>query len=185
MTMYAHDVQGYHDIVRIFDVLLARETVFSVYMFAQIILSRSEELFDIPANEWEMLHSILQKLPLPLNLEELIANTVKLIEKHPPESLRNWSSVSRNSVLKTARWPDVMVKQTVRDGEWYFRQQVRELQVAERRKEMMRLMWLYRRPAAAFGMAVMIGVVSVWMRRTPFSQSFVVALWDDYTRKRR
>ncbi len=36
LTMYAHDVQQYGDIARLFDFLLAREAVVSVYMFAVV-----------------------------------------------------------------------------------------------------------------------------------------------------
>lgn len=36
LTLYAHDIQEYSDIARLFDVLLAREAVFSVYLFANV-----------------------------------------------------------------------------------------------------------------------------------------------------
>jgi TBC1 domain family member 20 len=36
LTLYAHDIQEYGDIARLFDVLLAREAVFSVYLFAVV-----------------------------------------------------------------------------------------------------------------------------------------------------
>lgn len=36
LTLYAHEIQEYGDIARLFDVLLAREAVFSVYLFAQV-----------------------------------------------------------------------------------------------------------------------------------------------------
>ncbi|TGO24552.1 hypothetical protein BPAE_0100g00200 [Botrytis paeoniae] len=160
LTMYAHDIQEYGDIARLFDILLARETVFSVYMFAQIVLSRSEELFETPADEPEMLHSILSKLPKPLDLESLISNTVKLFEEHPPETLPSWRSISSSSVLKTARWSDQITKQSLSDGQRYFAQQVKELQWAAKRDELLKMMWRYRRPAKAIGVAVLVGIFS-------------------------
>ena len=36
LTLYAHNIQEYGDIARLFDVLLAREAVFSVYLFAVV-----------------------------------------------------------------------------------------------------------------------------------------------------
>ena len=39
LTLYAHDVQAYDDIARLFDVILAREPVFSLYMFARVCIS--------------------------------------------------------------------------------------------------------------------------------------------------
>lgn len=176
--MYAHDIQEYGDIARLFDVLLAREAVFSVYMFAQIVLQRSEELFETPADEPEMLHSILSKLPRPLNLEKLIANTVKLFDEHPPETLSAWRYISKNSVLKTARWFDDSRDQTVEDGEQHFHKQVREMDMAEMRKKFYASLWKYRRPAATVGMAVLVGVLSVWLRKTSVLQNLVTALQD-------
>lgn len=36
LTLFAHDIQNYKDISRLFDALLAREPVFSVYLFATV-----------------------------------------------------------------------------------------------------------------------------------------------------
>ncbi|KAL3428380.1 GTPase-activating protein gyp10 [Phlyctema vagabunda] len=184
LTMYAHDIQEYGDIARLFDVFLAREAVFSVYMFAQIVLQRSEELFETPADEPEMLHSILSKLPKPLNLEALIRNTVALFEKYPPERLQRWSLISRSSVLKTGRWPSHITEQTLEDGEAFFQKQVRELQWAERRDKAVAVAWKYRRPAGTLGLAVLVGVVSFWMRRSAWPSSLSTglgALWRWYS----
>lgn len=162
LTMYAHDIQEYGDIARLFDVFLAREAVFSVYMFAQIVLQRSDELFETPADEPEMLHSILSKLPKPLDLEALIQGTVKLIKNHPPETLRPWKSISKSSVMKTALCPDQVLHQTLDDGKAYFEKQVRELEWAEQRDKVLKTLWRYRRPALTVGLAVFIGLVSFW-----------------------
>lgn len=181
LTMYAHDIQEYGDIARLFDVLLAREAIFSVYMFAQIVLNRSEELFDVPADEPEMLHSILSKLPKPLDLETLISNTVQLFERHPPESLQSWRSISPSSVLKTARWQNQTINQTLQDGETYFNQQVKELQWAEKREKILKTMWRYRKPAGTVGLAVLVGVLSFILPRYSASFSILGAFWKKWT----
>jgi hypothetical protein len=176
--MYAHDIQEYGDIARLFDVFLAREAVFSVYMFAQIVLQRSDELFETPADEPEMLHSILSKLPKPLNLEVLIGNTVKLFETHPPESLKPWSSISRFSVMKTARKPESIVDQTLEMGERDFKHQVKELERADLREKLLKKLWTYRRPAKAVGFALAVALLSIWIRRSKFSSSILESLWN-------
>jgi len=181
LTMYAHDIQEYGDIARVFDVLLAREAVFSVYMFAQIVLQRSDELFEIPSDEPEMLHSILSKLPKPLELDTLISNTIKLFEKHPPETLKTWRAISKSSVLKTARWPNQTISQSLEDGEAYFETQVRELQRAEQREEVLATMWKYRRPAQTVGLAVLVGVLSFWLRRSSGPSGIFGAFWRYYS----
>jgi hypothetical protein len=179
--MYAHDIQEYGDIARIFDVLLAREAVFSVYMFAQIVLQRSDELFEIPSDEPEMLHSILSKLPKPLELDTLISNTIKLFENHPPETLKAWRAISKSSVLKTARWPDQTTSQSLEDGKAYFENQVTELQRAEQREKVLATMWKYRRPAQTVGLAVLVGVLSFWLRRSSGPSGVFGAFWRYYT----
>lgn len=175
LTMYAHDIESQSDIARLFDVLLAREPVFSVYMFARIVLDRRAELFDTPRDEPEMLHSILSKLPRPLDLDALVAATVALCAAHPPETLRSWpAGISRHSVLKTARSTRACAGQSVDVGAYYFAQHVLELRRAELRQRVVKLVWRYRRPAAAVGFAVAFGVLAYWMRNKSFLASGAV-----------
>lgn len=166
LTMYAHDIQSYGEIARVFDVLLAREAVFSVYMFAQIVLQRADELFEIPSDEPEMLHSVLSKLPKSLNLDVLITNTTILIKQHPPEKLSTWRAISKASVLKTARWPDQVTDQTLEDGKVYFERQAKELRWQEQQDKTLTMMWKYRKPAGRLGLAVVIGVLAFWLRKS-------------------
>lgn len=174
LTMYAHDIQSYSSIARLFDALLSQPPVFSVYMFAAIVLARSEELFDVPRDEPEMLHSILSKLPKPLDLEKLISDTMKLFTKYPPETLDTWSGISPNSVLKTARWSDQVGKQTLQNGEMFFRLQCKELEWAQRKEKIIETLWKYRRPAGTVGLTVLVGLLSFYMRRS----SAPMAIWD-------
>lgn len=181
LTLYAHEIQEYGDIARLFDFLLAHGAVVSVYFFAVIVLSRREELFEIPADEPEMLHSILSKLPKPLDLEVLIQRTMTLIIEHPPEHLpyRAWANISPYSVLKTTVGP--IHSQTLQHGEELFAKQVMQLRRQELRQQALTLMWKYRRPASSAGLAIIIGTASFWLRRfglegTPI---FVVRkIWD-------
>lgn len=173
LTMYAHDVQSLGEITRLFDVLLAREPVFSVYMFASIVLSRRAELFDTPATEPEMLHSILSKLPQPLDLEALIVRTSELFDAHPPETLgRAWDrGISANSVLKTARVTPLCAGQSEAVGGYYFSQQVLELERQERKERIIKMLGKYRKPAKTVGFAVLFGVLAYWMRKNMVSSS--------------
>lgn len=165
LTLYAHDIQEYGDIARLFDFLLAQEAVVSVYFFAVIILSRREELFEIPADEPEMLHSVLSKLPKPLDLEALISRTMTLFTEHPPELLPfgAWPKISPFSVLKTTR--EYIRKQTLQDGEEFFAKQAAQLKRQEQLERAKAVLWNYRRPAGRIGLAVLVGVLSFWLRR--------------------
>lgn len=176
LTMYAHDITTLGEISRLFDVLLAREPVFSVYMFAQIVINRRDELFDTPSDEPEMLHSILSKLPRPLDLDSVITGAVALFDAHPPETLPSWRAISRSSVLKTARLPESCAAQTVDDGRLFFDRQVKELQWIEQRNRIYKTLWRYRRPAGALGLAVLVGFVAIMLRRSPSPVGYVSTL---------
>ncbi|KAL8859261.1 MAG: hypothetical protein Q9178_004199 [Gyalolechia marmorata] len=162
LTLYAHDIQEYSDIARLFDFFLAHGAVVSVYFFAIIILARREELFEIPADEPEMLHSVLSKLPKPLDLETLIAQTVSLYQKSPPEKLpyRAWAKISPFSVLKTTRGD--YRQQTLSDGVEYFEMQVAELRRQRMREKAMATLWKHRGSAGRVGLAVVVGIAAIW-----------------------
>ena len=112
-----------------------------------------------------MLHSVLCKLPKPLNLESLIANSIALTREHPPESLHAWSQVSSYSVLKTARSSSSAAQQSLAHGMILFLKQNAELRRAEMRQKALNQLWAYRRPVGSVGLAVLVGVVAWWLRR--------------------
>ncbi|KAG8526475.1 uncharacterized protein KY384_008675 [Bacidia gigantensis] len=162
LTMYAHEIEGYGQIVRLFDFLIAHPSVVSLYFFAVIILSRREELLEIPTSEPEMLHSVLSKLPKPLDIEALIGKTVILFTEHPPETLPDWTwqQISSHSVLKTTRW---LKYDTVDNGKRIFERQAKHVRRVEMKNMIMIEIWKRRRPAAQVGIAIGIGLFSFWI----------------------
>ncbi len=176
LTLYAHDIQEYGDIARLFDFLLAHGAVVSIYFFAVIILSRREELFDIPADEPEMLHSVLSKLPKPLDLEALLATTMELYENIPPERLpfRAWARISPFSVLKTTRAN--FCQQTLHDGIELFEKQAAQLRREQMMEQGKAALWKHRRRIGRVGIAVFVGVVAFWLRRGGVGSHPAVAL---------
>ncbi|THC99402.1 hypothetical protein EYZ11_001126 [Aspergillus tanneri] len=165
LTLYAHDIQEYSDIARLFDFLLAREPVVSIYLFAAIILARKKELLEIPEDEPEMLHFTLSKLPCPLDLEGLIYRAVQLFDEYPPESLSfgAWKAIPPSSVLKTSR--DTIAKQTPEEAITLFEQQVRHLRNEERREMVVGFLWNHRRAIGSVAVTVFIAAVSIWIRK--------------------
>lgn len=170
LTLYAHDIEGYGDIVRLFDYLLASGAVMPVYLFATIVMTRKKELLEIDHDEPEMLHSILSKLPKPLELENLIHGTRTLFGRYPPERLPNgaWRRVSSNSVLKTTPNPQALSMQSLREGEQLFEKHATEIRrydaLVSARKRIGALAYRYRRPARWTGAAVLIAVLALCMR---------------------
>lgn len=136
-----------------------------------MVISRKDELLDIEADEPEMLHSVLSKLPKPLDLDGLIQRTTFLFQQHPPQTLPNraWARVSRYSVLKTTRDPRELASQTLAHGEDYLERQATEIRRQDARQRMFeragRLAQQYGRPAAGVTLALVIAVVSVYLNR--------------------
>lgn len=163
LTMYAHNIEAYHDISRLFDVLIAREPVFSIYMFAQIVIDRRDEILDI--DEADMLHVILGKVPPNMDIDALIANSVRLRQRYPPSGLWAWRYISSASALKTVYSVEDCSHQTMAQGYEYFEQQVEEIKWYERQQKAKAVLWAYRKPAASVGMAVAVGLLSMYLFR--------------------
>lgn len=170
LTLYAHDIQEYSDIARLFDFILAHEPVVAVYMFAAIIISRRNELLEIPVEEPEMLHFTLSKLPQPLDLESLISRTMQLFMRYPPQNLPHlvWSRIPSNSVLKTSR--NLKEKQSLKRGEELFLRQAAQLKQEETQKKALAFVWKHRRKAASAILAVLVGAASIWLARNEYDR---------------
>jgi len=121
-------------------------------------MERKEELFEIPDDEPEMLHSILSKLPKPLDLEGWISRAILLLERRPPEKLSTWRRVSSYSVLKTSRTTSSPL--TLEAAENIFSYQCKELKSAELRKRRLMALAKHKTPILV-GLSVLMGVSSI------------------------
>ncbi|KAJ5893778.1 hypothetical protein N7495_005469, partial [Penicillium taxi] len=164
LTLYAHDIQEYSDIARLFDFILAREPVLAIYLFAEIILSRRQELLDIPVEEPEMLHFTLSKLPSPLDLDSYILSATQLFKDYPPESLPFgiWKCIPSCSVLKTSR--DLTAHHTASEAIELFEKQTRQIKNEERRKRALEFAWKHRKTGSV-ALAILVGAVSFYIRK--------------------
>ena len=147
-----------------------------------------------------MLHSILSKLPKPLNLENLIGQTVELFQRHPPSRLpgRTWARISSNSVLKTTQNFHKLSQQTLEDGERFFANEAAEIRrrdaLMQRQRQLQSLARRYRRPASWMGGAVFVAVMAFYIRGYSLSpailgltsawpglQQRVLEIWQRFT----
>lgn len=166
LTLYAHEIERYGDITRLFDFILAHEPVLSIYLYIAIIISKRQEVFEISLNEPEMIHFTLSKLPRNLDLESLISSASEIYRANPPQNLPSfaWYHIPNSSVLKTSR--DLSRLTTHKEALFLLRKQLDELQYEEKRKKAIDLAWKYRRPASSIGTAILVGVVSYWLMRS-------------------
>lgn len=160
LTMFAHNIQRYSDIARLFDALLAREQVFSLYIFSRIVLRRRAELLE--HDEPDMLYFVLSKLPADLDLDAVIAEAASLFTAHPPESLPSWRRISASSALKTTRDVAALARQSLADGRLLFANQVAELEWARRRRAVLRAAWANRTVL----LTILVGFGAIYLRKT-------------------
>ena len=184
LTLYAHEIEEYGVIARLFDFLIAGEAVTSVYLFCEIIRMRRAQLLEIEPHDSDMLYFALSKLPKPLDFEVLISSTLALMKKHPPESLGRhlaWFYVPTTSVLKTTRDPVKVATQTLEQGEAWLAQHEREMKRRNKWKARFKytktLAWKYRSPALLSLAAVAVGVLSVWLGRNGGIESIYAELF--------
>lgn len=166
LTLYAHDMQEYTDIVRLYDFVLAHEPVMSLYLFTALIVHRREELLEIPRDEPDMLLFKLSKLPQPLDLQALIDTCLQIFGSCPPEQLpgKAWHSISSYSVLKTSR--EIGDTQSLDHARTLFAKQSRQLVREEQMVKVMKLVQKNRRPIVSFGVTLLVGVLSYYLRRS-------------------
>ncbi|KAK7900636.1 GTPase-activating protein gyp8 [Exophiala xenobiotica] len=164
-SLFAHDIQDYGAIARLYDFLLAHEPAMSLYLFATVTISRRSELFEMPADQSDILTFMISKLPQTLNIDVLVQDTLILFRKHPPHSLRGfiWWRLSRYSVLKTSR--SIGQHQSLEEAELLARKQIEQLRREELLQKRMRALAKYRRPAMSLTAALLIGAISYWIRR--------------------
>ncbi|GAO15735.1 uncharacterized protein UV8b_00949 [Ustilaginoidea virens] len=176
LTMYAHNIEAYRDIARLFDVFLAREPVFTIYVFAQIMINRQDEILEI--DETDMLQAVLARVPPNMDLDALICNAVGLFDKYPPESLPAWRRISSRSSLKTARDIAACTDQTLEEGQGFFEEQVQEVRWLEIRSRIFATIWRYRRPIKAFGLAAAVATVALYLRRSPSIIHYIMSVFN-------
>ncbi|PHH62265.1 hypothetical protein CDD81_7325 [Ophiocordyceps australis] len=176
LTMYAHNIERYRDIVRLFDVLLAREPVFTIYLFACIVMDRRDEVFDI--DEPDMLQVVLAKVPADMDIDGLVVKAVALYDRFPPQSLPAWRQISKASVLKTARDVCDCATQTLQQGRAYFQRQVSELWWLNTRQNILLVFGRYRRPVRAIGMAFAVAAVAFYLRQNPAAMRYLTSLFS-------
>lgn len=177
LTLYAHDIQEYTDIARLYDFILAHEPVMTVYLFASLIVSRKEELLDIPSEDHDMLLFALSKLPNPLDLEGLIDRCLAIYRSIPPAELpgKAWRNVSAYSVLKTSRTE--LRTQSLGEARRLFQKQTQQLAREEMTARMLKQLNSNRRPILSFGATLLVGVLSYYLRRGGYDRTIWTLLW--------
>ncbi|EXJ89440.1 hypothetical protein A1O3_02507 [Capronia epimyces CBS 606.96] len=165
-SLFAHDIQNYADIARLYDFLLAHEPVMSIYLFAAITISRRSELLEMPADQSDILTFMISKLPQTLDIDALVLDTLALFRRLPPERLDGfiWWRLSRYSVLKTSR--QISRPHSLEEAESLCQKQISQLRRDESMKKTARLLLRHQRPILSLTVALLVAAMSVWSRKS-------------------
>jgi len=86
ITWFAHDMP-YNITVRLFDVFLASDPLFSLYLATYLIVIRKKELFQLEC-EFSAIHTFLTKLePENIDFDEAILKSAQMFAEFPPAKL--------------------------------------------------------------------------------------------------
>lgn len=88
LTWFAHSIDKYDSVVRMYDFFLASHSLMPVYLAAALVLYRSSEILDQCDCDMAQIHSLLSKIPRQLPLEALIADAQDLFLQFPPSRLK-------------------------------------------------------------------------------------------------
>jgi len=182
LTLYAHDIQEYSDIARLYDFILAHEPVLTLYLFAALIVSRRDEVLEIEHDDSDMLLFTLQKLPQPLDLQALIDRSLDIFKICPPEKLPGaaWRKISSHSALKTLH--SRLRVQTLDEARKLFVKQSREVTREEVTAKVVRQLSRNRRPIISLGATVLVGVLSYYLRKNGHFWGLLYRLTETFHR---
>ncbi|KNE69881.1 hypothetical protein AMAG_14728 [Allomyces macrogynus ATCC 38327] len=81
-TWFAHDIDRFDDVCRLFDFFLSTNPIMPLYVSAVIVLSQADELLQ-QDRDFAMVHSFLSKMPKYDSIETWIAHALRLFNKYP------------------------------------------------------------------------------------------------------
>lgn len=85
---YAHSLDTYEHVVRLYDLFLASHYLMPVYFGASLVLYRGSEIMDNCEPEMPQIHALLTRIkPKLFPLEALITDALDLFQQYPPTML--------------------------------------------------------------------------------------------------
>lgn len=102
ITWYGHVLNDLKDIVRLYDFFIACHPLMPIYLAADIVLFRREEVM---ACECEMpyVHKLLSQIPDDLPFEKLIVHSGDLFLQYPPSVLQHEAKMQHEKILRASQ----------------------------------------------------------------------------------
>ncbi|KAF0720772.1 Aste57867_51 [Aphanomyces stellatus] len=89
LTWFSHHLDAFHDVARLFDVLLCSHPLFSLYLSAALVLRHRQTIVQVDADDFGEMHSTLQRLGSRMadDMDATIRHAADLFHNIPPQDL--------------------------------------------------------------------------------------------------
>nr|XP_039261333.1 TBC1 domain family member 20-like [Styela clava] len=105
ITWYGHVLSNSKHTLRLYDFFLASHPLMPIYLAAQIVLHRKEEVLKQEC-DMALMHHLLSNLPQNLPFEDIIVAAVDLFAQFPPESIAKDAALYYHKSLAITKFRD-------------------------------------------------------------------------------
>lgn len=103
ITWYGHVLSNPKSVRRLYDLFLSSHPLMPIYLAAQIVIYRSDEVLSSTC-DMPTIHHLLSNIPSNLPLEDIISKAVLLYELYPPQSLAKEAALFYDKSLSVLRY---------------------------------------------------------------------------------
>ncbi|KAG5436847.1 hypothetical protein PCANB_001669 [Pneumocystis canis] len=87
LTWFSHEAEHLEDVLKLFDFILATDTIMILYIHATIILQQKEKILSIAEEETDIIYKVLSDLIKKCPTKDIFQKTIFLREKIQPHTL--------------------------------------------------------------------------------------------------
>ncbi|KAM4706254.1 TBC1 domain family member 20-like [Rhinophrynus dorsalis] len=122
ITWYGHVLSDYQHVLRLYDFFLASHPLTPVYCAAQMVLMRERDVLhcdcDMPS-----VHQFLSNIPPDFPYEDLVSNTLRLFQRHPPSKLMSQVARQKHKSISIASFHSLQLSTSRQRPDFVLRQQ--------------------------------------------------------------
>ncbi|KAG4301757.1 hypothetical protein PCK1_001994 [Pneumocystis canis] len=100
LTWFSHEAEHLEDVLKLFDFILATDTIMILYIHATIILQQKEKILSIAEEETDIIYKVLSDLIKKCPTKDIFQKTIFLREKIQPHTLPSWKYILNYSCIR-------------------------------------------------------------------------------------
>ncbi|KTW28337.1 GTPase-activating protein GYP8 [Pneumocystis jirovecii RU7] len=114
LTWFSYKTKHFEDILKVFDFILATDTIMIIYIYAavslysfitdtkirEIIIQQKNQILNITKEETDILHKVLANFTQKCPSKSILQEAISLRENIPPYILSNWKYTLKYSCIK-------------------------------------------------------------------------------------